>query len=97
MCMLCRGQQTVLDLPGLELQMVVSYSVGAGKENPHPLQEQPVLLTTELPLWVQNCSSQENNLRNAPDTLRDTEHCLLNAFLGIDSEPVEKPLWTGLL
>lgn len=88
LCVRCAsgGQKTVLDPLELKLQMVASHPMGAGKENPHPLQEQPVLLTTQLPLWVQSWSSQEKNLRNPPDTLRDTEHRLLNAFLRIDSE-----------
>ena len=34
----------------LESQMVVSYHVGAENQNPHPLEEQPVILTAEPPL-----------------------------------------------
>lgn len=41
----------------VEARMVVSHPVGAGKENAHPLQEQLVLLTTQLPVWVQSWSS----------------------------------------
>ena len=41
-----RGKKMVLDPLGKQSQMVVSCHVGAGK-NLGPLEEQPVLLTTE--------------------------------------------------
>lgn len=45
----CRGSQKkrVLDPLGPELQMVVSCHLGAGNRIPGPLQDWPVLLTTE--------------------------------------------------
>jgi hypothetical protein len=43
------GQQRTLDFLELELQIVVGITWELGT-NPNPVEEQPVLLTTELPL-----------------------------------------------
>ena len=48
----CGGQKRVADCRELQLGMVVSYYVSAGN-HPGPLEEQPVLLTTEPSLRPQ--------------------------------------------
>lgn len=47
-----RGQKRVLDPPELEMQRVVSHHIGSGSQiQVKGLQGQPMLLTTEPPLW----------------------------------------------
>jgi hypothetical protein len=55
----CRSQKVVSDPLELGLQMAVCHQVGAKELNLGPLEEQPVLLATELSpqLWG-NCSSE---------------------------------------
>ena len=60
-----REENSGLSPLDLELQMVVSHHVVAGNWNSGPLEEQPLLLTAELPL--QHASLKQNKTKLDPD------------------------------